>query len=254
MPFYRSRRRFSATPRSKGWFRRRGTGTGTRETRRQYAQATISQQLTIEALAASDQPSFIIQALTPWANAPDGGYDRAWELRGLIWQLQCMPLFHTIQEADTQNLYDTTVLGESFSRVQGMFFVDQTDVDGAPVSQVGIPNGPFITSPPIASPTGGVPNDDEFMPTRVLKRKFGTVQTGETPSVSTGQSLYGQGIANFRWSGVLRKRISIASRQGLFLGFFGIGPVAGFPTTPSVIGSATVHFLGNLVYYYSLRR
>lgn len=252
MPFFRRRARFSATPR-RSW-RRRSTGTGTRETRRQYAQMTVSQQLTIEALATSLQPSFLIQALTPWANGPDGGFDRAWDLKGIVWDIVGTPLLHTIQEADTQNLYDTTVLGQSLSRVIGMLFVDQADGTGAPVSQLNTPNGPFITSPPIASPSGGTPNDDEFMPTRVLKRKSGTIQTGESPSVSSGQSAYIFGVSNFRWAGAIRKRVSIASRQGLYLGFFGIPPLDGFPDTPSAIGSATVVFTGQLFYYYQLRR
>lgn len=253
MPFFRRRTRFSATPR-RSWRRRAATGTGTRETRRQYAQMVLSQQLTIEALATSFQPSFLIQALTPWANGPDGGFDRAWELKGLVWDIMGQPVLHTIQEADTQNLYDTTVLGQSLSRVCAMFFVDQADASGAPVSQLDTPNGPFVTTAPIASPTGGTPNDDQFMPTRILKRKTGTIQTGESPSVSSGQSAYIFGVSNFRWSGAIRKRISVASRQGLYLGFFGIPPLDGFPQSPSAINSVTVHFQGSLFYYYTLRR
>lgn len=249
MPFFRRSRRFSATPR-RSWRRSRQSGTGTRETRRQYAQANMFTQLTIDNGALVNDPSFTIDALTPWANGPGGGFDRAWDIKGLVWNLQGFCIFHTIAEADTEQLYDSTNIVEAFSRMANVFFVDQVDSIGAPVSILNVFHGPFITTPPIASPAAA-PADDEFMPTRVLKRKSGLIQTGFAPDVSTGQSAYHIGLSNFRWSGAIRKRISIASRQGLFFGSYGLPPGGGFPNT---ISSATILITGEIFFYYSLRR
>lgn len=204
----------------------------------------------IDSGATSQSPSFIIQALTPWANAPQGGFDRAWELKGLIWQLSFHCTGHELSTTGiSDQLYASTEILQAFSEVAGMFFVDQADDTGAPVSVTGTALGPFITTPPIANPAAA-PADDEFMPTRVLRRKVGLFQTGATPSVSTGQSAYALGISNFRWSGTLRKRVSIASRQGLYLGFYGLPPQS---TVPNLLNTINLIY-GSVVYYYSLRR
>lgn len=244
------RRRFSATPR-KPWPWKRGRRTGTGPTRSQYAQFFVDTTLTIEDGATARTPSFLIQALTPWSNAPEGGYDRAWELRGLIWTLQAYGIGHNVTASGPeQNLYATTDIGEVFSRMITCFFVDQADENGAPVSVGGTDLGPFITTPPIASPAAA-PADDEFIPTRMLKRHFQCIQTGFTPNVSTGQSAFAIGLANDRWSGAIRKRISIASRQGLYLGWYGVPPVSTFPTG---VDQAFIFLTGSVVFYYRLGR
>lgn len=251
MPFFRRRRRFSATPR-RSW--RRGRMSGTLETRRQYAQADLRNGLVVSQPAGGMDPlnpSFLIQALTPWSNSPEGGFDRAWEIKGLIFNIQVFPDNHTNQGTPTNGLYSTGEIIQVFTRLACQFFVDQTDPAGAPSSLAATPFGPFVTTPPIANPAAA-PADDEFMPTRVLKRKVGLVQTGSTPiSTGTGASAYAIGLSNFQWSGILRKRISIASRQGLYLGFFGLPPLGDYPTNINDVGLVTYT---NVVFYYRLAR
>lgn len=249
MPFFRRRTRFSATPR-RSW-RRARPRTGTTETRRQYAQFNVGTTLTIEDAATSLTPSFLVQALTPWANAPEGGYDRAWELRGLVWQLQAFCVGHNnTSSGPQQTLYGPGGLDTIVSRMVSCFFVDQADENGAPVSVAGANLGPFITTPPIAAP-GAAPADDEFMPTRMLKRKFDGIQTGTPANVSTGQSAFLLGVSNGRWSGSIRKRISIASRQGLYLGWFGLPPPNTFIAN---VDQAFIWIHGSVFYYYRLGR
>jgi len=247
MRFSRSRRRFSATPR-RSW--RRSNKTGTSETRRQYCQVREFLPLEILNGSTSNDPSFIVEAMTPWANGPDGGFDRAWEIKGLVFNLEAHFVLRNEAEAEIEQLYDSANVLEAFAEVCSVFFVDQADSTGAPASILNVFHGPFITTPPVASPAAA-PSDDEFMPTRVLKRKQGLIQTGFAPDVSTGQSAYHIGLSNFRWSGAIRKRISIASRQGLYLGFYGLPPSGGYP---SPVSSATVLLRGEIFYYYTLRR
>jgi len=252
MRFSRSRRRFSATPR-RPW--RRARVQGTTETRRQYAQADLENGFVIQApgsgLPDPLNPSFLIQALTPWGNAPQGGFDRAWEIRGLIYNIQVHPVNHNDDDVTVEGLYATTSPQQVFSRLGCEFFVDQTDPAFAPSSLTNAPFGPFVTTPPIASPSAA-PADDEFMPTRVLRRKIGLVQTGQTPvATGTGAAAYAISLSNFQWSGVLRKRISIASRQGLYLGFFGLPPLGGWPAGINDVGLA---IYANIVFYYRLAR
>lgn len=250
MPFFR-RKRFSATPR-RSWSRRRRPMSGTLETRRQYAQANFDTGLVIHEAGLIDpaNPSFLIQALTPWSNAPDGGYDRAWEIRGLIWSIHCYPTNH-VNNGVQNGLYASVQPQDAFCRFGSTFFVDQVDPSGAPVSVIGPPLGPFATTPPIGSPTGA-PSDDEFMPTRILKRKVSIIQTGALAQSATGSAAYAVGLSNFSWSGVLRKRVSIASRQGLYLGFYGLPPLGGYPGSSINDAGITIHV--NLVYYYRLGR
>lgn len=254
MPFRRSGgfrrwpgRRFSATPR-RSWGRRK---VGTNEGARQYAQMAIRQSLTIVDGSTTQNPSFIIQALTPWANAPEGGFDRSWELRGLVWQFDMWMLQHNLNAVQTQGPYATNNRDQQVSQVCSMFFVDTSDASGAPVSMVAAPLGPFITTTPIANP-GAAPQDDEFMPTRILKRKSGNLQSGITSNAQDyANNFLTSGVQNFRWSGVLRKRISISGRQGLYLGWFGLPPPG---TYPANVLDSTFWIQGTLFFFYKLQR
>lgn len=256
MPFFRRRTRFSATPR-RSWRRRTSAfGKGTREIRVNYAQALLETGLVIVEPAGprdKNNPSFIVQALTPWANAPQGGYDRTWELKGLLYQITAFVTNHSIQGTITQGLYAGDNPQTCFSPFGAMFFVDATDpLNGAPNSHFSAPLGPFLNTPPIAATTQ--PSDDDFMPTRILKRKVGLIQTGAPLQSATGSSSYAIGTSNFRWSGAIRKRVSLSARQGLFLGFYGAPPLGGYLSAGNNIVDVGINISASIVYYFRLTR
>lgn len=259
MPFFRRRRRFSATPR-RSW-RRFSTRSQTVEAKSNQANILLEQGLEIVQPIDSNRqlmkesPSFIVQALTPWVNAPPGGFDRKWELKGLIFSITAYPTNYLLEDSTLKfGLYPAIEPQNAYCPFGAMFFVDAAQSDGAPQSHFDPPLGPFVSTPPIASISGGQ-RDDEFLPTRIIKRKMGQIQTGAVSQASTGSAAYAVGISNFRWSGSLRKRITVGQRQGLFLGFYGIPPLGGFGEDNSVpVESAGIALLTHLTYYYRLIR
>lgn len=255
MPFRsfrgRYRRRFSATPR-RSWGRSR---VGTGEARRQIAQTHLETELVIAHQVPRDEqnPSFLVQALTPWSNAPAKGYDRTWELKGLIFQIRA---HHRSYDDSAGNPAQGYILCSDLGQVRvpfgATFFVDAVEANSeAPASLTGgAPLGPFVTTPPIGGTTA--PEDSSFMPTRMLKRKIGEVQVGFlSGQTSAGNAGYAFRDSVWEWSGTLRKRISVSGRQGLFLGFWGLEPVAGYPTGND---NAVISIQASIVFYYSLRR
>lgn len=244
MPFYRSRgfkRRFSATPR-RSWRRR---AQGTLEPRMQIAQ-TFQQEVVVTDVDGN--PGFLLQALTPWANSPAGGYDAAWEIKGMLVTCTAWPISHSISESDVPGLYTAASNEQIFCPFAGALFVDGVTPNSDGPTSLGA-FSPFATTPPMGAP-GVVPSDDDLFPVRVCKQKVGQIQVGVLSGKASREETYAIGINNFRWSFVLRKRLSIASRQGLFLGFYADRPF-------SLIASLTGLTFGvayQVKYYYRLKR
>lgn len=250
MPFKRwpgARRRFSATPR-RSWRRR---GVGTREARLQVAQ-TYQQEAITSDLTSIETPGFVIQALTPWENAVDGGFDRSWEIRGILWDARMYFLQHTLVQGGviTQGQYVTPDFAAMYTPCAGALYVDgRMPTSGGPRSAGAY--SPFVTTPPIGNP-GAVPNDEDVFPTRVLRQNVGLVRSGvQTSLASTGVNAYAIPFANWHWSGRLRKRVSVASRQGLYLGFYLATPLGDIIETVSEI-SVVVEY--QVKYWYRLVR
>lgn len=237
---FKTRRRFSATPRRS--FRR---GSGTTETKRQIAQV-YETELVVSDLSGA--PGFLIQSLAPWANGPPGGFDQSWELKGLIYDVRMYNAAHENAEAGVAGMYNCTLVDEMFTPVGAAIYVDTaTPATDAPVT-VGVYD-PFVITPPMGDPAS-VDSDDDVFPTRVLKQKTGTIQTGVLSNTASRNETFSIGIANFRWAGVLRQRISVASRQGLYLGVYLDRP-SSVPASITEI-TAIVHY--QVKYYYRLRR
>lgn len=251
MPFYRRTRRFSATPRRR-WFRPRMSTSSVREGRMQVAQGYFQIQMENDFTGADP---FQIVNLTPWTNGPDGGFDRSWVLKGILWDMRVTMLGHdvgagTIFEVVPQGSLN---LASQLLPVASAFYVDATDPDTeAPVTALSATDAfsPFLTTPPIGSPTTS-PNDDKVFPVRVLKTKLGSVALGrsqdDTAPFNVGQS----GITVMQWSGRIGRRLNVGNRQGLFCGLFATTPVGGPPTN---VESVSVLWTFWCKYYYRLAR
>lgn len=215
MPFFRRRpfrRRFSATPRRP--FRRRRVGE--QEGRLQKAQLFDTFEV-ISDLDSIVTPGFIHVLLTPWDNAPPGGYDRSWEVKGIVWQMHMHYSGALRGQGLTRDFLPTADLNATNSvlPVSSALWVDAAETDGQPRSSVSY--NPFITTPPVITGGAGF-DDDETFPTRVLASKTGAVSLGNPPNSRSGL----QNPGYFTWSGRVSRRISIANRQGLFVsGFVG---------------------------------
>jgi len=263
MPFFRQRRRrFSATPRRR-WSRKRPTGQFS--PRMQVAQFSVIGEITAdETEATDDDPAFLFMPLSPWDNAPQGGYDRSFDIVGLHLDLR----LRTDSVSSTANggglithggVFRSTQEGPpALFKVCGCVFADTVDpTDGSPVSLLGsgtTPVGPFVTTPPVADPSVA-PSDDTLMPVRYIQRKYGFQQwtsnhsTTPAPAASAQDELNVINNATFRWSTRIRKRISVDSRQNAFVGFFLAYDFSPAVTTDVVLSA---YITGN--YYYRLRR
>lgn len=211
------------------------------------------------------QPSFQVTSLMPWSNAPAGGYDQAFDIKGVMLDVFVYPdSFGADGITSTTGFAGLPMTEDSpplFMKVCGDLFVDEVDVEGVPVSLLpsvtSDPYGPFTTNPPAASPALA-PADHEVQPTRHLLRKYGNLTRVVQGEVQATESLDPAGILNghsqansaFRWSARLRKRFTVGQKQGLFLGVFATQDFDFVATNFFQIW--TVHVAGT--YYYRLRR
>jgi len=194
-------------------------------------------------------PAFFVQAMTPWANLSESGYDANIMIHGLIWDMWVRQTFFDAGSGEQPGL-PVRATTRDHALLASEWFVDTFDTaTGAPVSILTAPRGPFVTTPPVAEP-GAAPSDSEIFPTRVLKRKFSQIKSSIITAGLADNSLDAAGTSLYRWSGVLRKRIQVSSRQGLFFGFFGRdeGLIPDSNDTLIVEGHC------NGAFYYKLRR
>jgi len=204
-------------------------------------------------VTADDQtesdPAFFVQAMCPWNNLSETGYDSNIMIHGVIWDMAVWQEAHSLGAGAVEGLPINA------SRLQQMicaqWFVDTADKDTqAPVSILSAPRGPFASTPPIADPLAA-PNDSELFPTRVLKRKSGLLKSSlfTATEATRDANLDAAGRTGFKWSGVLRKRFSVSSRQGFYFGLF-----ATQPFNPDSNDTITTSGFLNGAFYYKLRR
>lgn len=232
-------RRFSATPRRR-WFRRSPSATSA--PRLQQCQFNGNFELFFDQTENSDneRPCFIVFSLAPWDNAPPGGFDQSFELRGIIFSMFVYPDSYESQDVGGGDFGLPTIPATPalYMAVCGDLFVDDTDpLTGAPVCLSPVltpsaPYGPFVNTPPAGFITQ--PPDTEIMPTRHLLRKYGVMQRSlaEESIIPTtpvavdptgsflGNNIYGFQNSAFRWAPRLRKRVTVGSRQGIFLALY----------------------------------
>jgi len=267
--FRRSKRRFSATPRRRS-FRR----TQTTMPRMQQAQFSfVTEHITNWGIASDQQPDFTFIDMLNWDAAPPGGYDQKWNIKGIMFEMFLYP-----ESGDFPGTTPGEFVGMAplvgpalWAVAMGGLFVDEVvpgtlggSVDGTPQSLVrsaagGLePYGPFVTLPPVADPSSVAVKDQDVLPTRYMLRKYSQFQLGfqnvppivGLPDVLSQGENYVIGNSAFRWSARLRKRITVGSKQGLFLGLFS------YPAFRTVDVDAfaihDLHISGTL--YYTLSR
>lgn len=246
--FYRRTfRRFSATPRRRFGSRLQGTLTP----RMQVCQFNVQQDFFITSNGGNlSQPAFYIQAMSPWNNLSQSGYDRSMSVHGIVWNLDCWVLENHPAAGGTLPGPGTGI-ARAFMPIASEWFVDAAEAaTQAPVSYLQSPYGPFQTTPPVAAPGGASP-DSEVFPTRILKRKSAWMCVeviSPTPLASTVRAESATDVSSwtrFQWSGVLRKRFAVDDRQGLYWGLFAVSPTTSDYTL-------AVQFNGH--YYYRLKR
>lgn len=243
-----TRRRFSATPRRRWFGARRSSSQGTLTPRLQVAQFNISQDFVVTSSSNESLPDFFVQAMAPWSNLSESGYDRSLFIHGIVWNLNCLLLGHELDSGG--GFVDGPTLTERYMMpLASWWFVDATDSNDAPVSFNTVPFGPFISTPPIGAP-GSLPPDSNLFPTRVLKRTHKQLLAGMiSNSPSRGERDFDvSALSQFNWSGVLRKRFAVDDRQGLYWGIFGFTPAQ------AAGASYTYRLVLNGSYYYKLRR
>lgn len=259
MPFrtFRSRRRrFSATPR-RSWGRRPAS---TSMPRMQQCQFNFADLISVfaEDNAGDDNPSFFFGSMMPWEHAPLGGYDQSFVLKGIIFDMAIRFDLHVNLSGPQEELPQLAAQPQ-LMRIVGDLFVDETDpTTGAPVSLLASgtgPLGPIISTPPVGDPALS-PSDSQVLPTRHLLRKYGFAQwsrisdTGSSPILTSREVSHVANQAVFRWSPRLRKRVTVGSRQGLYLGAFAVwdfGPATGIEQVDLAITITGT-------YYYTLKR
>lgn len=240
-------RRFSATPR-RSWYRRRGFGSrpGTLSTKLQVCQFHTLLSFTMqESNTTPADPNFTVQSLTPWSNAPDGGFDRSWLLHGIVWDCALWPV-STIANGTTETVGLPTGSRE-YAPVCAYWFVDTFDPQSeSPVAFLNTPRGPFFETPPVVGPGGA---DDADFPIRVLRRKYKLIRARVNSSTQEN-NVDQASLSGLQWSGTIRKSVPVDSRQALYFGFAGVAP-ASYATE-----GLDVNYQGLLsgCYYYKLRR
>lgn len=241
--------RFSATPRRRWSFRRRSASHGTLTPRLQVAQFNLAYDHVILTNQTDiTQPSFTLQAMTPWENLSQSGYDRSCYIHGIVWNLNVFVLSWDDGEGETPGPVPGS---RAFTPINAEWFVDGVLAGGAPSSYQNDPYGPFVSTPPIASPLVG-PADSEVFPTRILRRKTGRLRVGVMGTQSNANAerdADAAGYSRFEWSGTLRKRFAVDDRQGLFFGLHTINP---FNPVANIDLILTVWLNGHM--YYRLRR
>lgn len=242
-------RRFSATPR-RSWFKRRPVSVA--PSRMQQAQVCLPFDFVVPTPSGGEvnylqQPTFNVLALTPWENLSESGYDRSIDIKGLIWNLDVK--MQSYDDAGTE-IPGPVPNVRAFAPLATSFFVDAQDPEtGAPLSYLDPPYGPFYSSTPVAAPGNFEVTDSQF-PVRTIKRTQFRLKVGEVQETGTAYGAWADagGYTSFRWSGTLRRRITVSDRQALYWGICALNPFnsAGNDVTFSVWFSAN--------YWYTLRR
>lgn len=239
MPFFRPRRRFMGQSRYPARPRfRRSSLRPTTAPSLQQCQFYFDQTVIIGdpgGPPGATNPSFLIQAMSPWANLSDSGYDSRFDLYGFNYNsliyLQA-PLQGTFEQQDVCRLCE-------------MWFIDAVDLDGVPTSLGGAtsnPYGPFVSLPPVVNPS--TPQEDSLMPARTLKRTYFGI--GEATNVG---SLGGANaaLAVHRGSGRVRVKRRLDDKQEWFWSLFG------YPEDPATDELEIRTIIGGVA-YYKLRR
>jgi len=227
MPFRRftKSRRFSATPR-RSW---RRSPSSSMLPRLQQGAFSDNDSLIVTGDDLDFIPGVFVFDVTPWENAPPGGYDQKIMIKGILFQIHVWPIASSPDGNTFTNgpLRLTGVGGVAYHNVCGCLFVDDMAADGTPnsLSNVGIGQyGPFASIPPSADPATSTNVDRKIVPTKWLARKFGRVQATTavvaSPATTDREEFHVIGHASFRWSSRLRRRITIGSRQALLIGVF----------------------------------
>lgn len=250
-------RRYSATPRRR-WFGRSQASQGTLTPRLQQCQFSINGDfIMLDDTTLPTDPSFLIQAMMPWSNLSNTGYDRSLFIHGIVWNLELRPTSYLSNSAGSVwglPPVASVAIDQQFAAMGAWWFIDTWDPDTeAPVSYLNAPRGPFTSLPPLTTP-GSQPTDGEALPVRVLKRKSSLVQTSVhfTDGATTERDQNASSGASFQWSGVLRKRVACDDRQALFFGIHCQTPAGWGAATDAA--SLNFAFFLNGVFYYKLRR
>lgn len=182
-------------------------------------------------------PSFFAQAMSPWTNLSQTGYDSRYDLFGFNYNSTYF--IESFEASPTGSQNDVARLCE-------LWFADSVDNDGAPSSLItsGDAFGPFRTFPPIVSPTSLGVSTDRIMPVRTLKRTYFAL--GERVSTNTLGGRDGGALQVHKGSGRVRVKRKLDDQQEWFWSLFGF---------PSRIGyEYSVRSLVGGVAYYKLRR
>lgn len=241
MPFYRGRP-IGSVQGAKRYYRRKFRRSGLRPTTTpnlQQCQFHFDTLVIIGDVSGvqpnTGQPSFFIQAMSPWQNLSSSGYDSRFDLYGFNYNSLYL---HETNEQGTFAQFD-------FARMAEVWFADGVDLDGAPSSIVGFGSnsfGPFVTLPPVTNPI--VAPEDDLMPVRTLKRTYfnlGLANTANTIGAPNAS------LSVFRGSGRVRVRRRLDDKQEWFWGCFGI------PADPST-QEVGIRCVVSGVAYYKLRR
>lgn len=180
-------------------------------------------------------PDFLVQAMSPWSNLSDSGYDSRYDLFGFNYHSLYVP----------ESLESGTGSQRGFLRLCELWFADSVDLEGTPSSLVGGAQefGPFVTLPPIINPA--VNNiKDSLMPVRTLKRTYFGLGIGITSNTLGGND--GGALQVARGSGRVRVKRRLDDQTEWFWGLYG------YPNLNDV--SVDVRCFVSGVAYYRLRR
>lgn len=212
-------RRFSATPRSRGWFGARRSFPSTRQTnapRLQACQFRLADTLAITNSGPAFRltPDFIASAMSPWSHLSETGYDARFQLYGINYQSL---YFVNALTAGTPGTRQVTECCE-------WWFVDELIDTDTPASLTQAQYGPFATLPPVAAPSTASNSDAGVLPTRTLKKTH--FWLSEELAAGTLGAPDGALVIH-RGSGRLRVNRRLTDRQGFFVGLFGLTSAAG---------------------------